>query len=113
MPNESILNIYTLRLKIAEESDKLSKDEIIDFKNCVKNIAKSNSENIGIISLNSEDSLYMVFYETNNRKKIIGIIKFIKNDSFKSIESQNDETKAKGYSVSSKKYSKGILIKEW
>ena len=113
MPIQHILNIYTLRLKIAEENDKLSKDEIIDFKNCVKKIAKSNSEYIGIINLISEDYLYMVFYEPNDRKKIVGIIKFTNNDSIKTIEMQNDETKEKGYSLSYKKYSTGKLIKEW
>lgn len=112
MPHNHILNIYTLRLKIAEENKHLSENEILDFKYSVNTMSKSNSVNIGILNLQTEHNLYMIFYEPKP-KIVIGIIKFTKTESLKNIEDYNDEIIRKGYSSSAQKYSKGKLIKEW
>jgi hypothetical protein len=112
MPYNHILDIYTLRLKIAEENKHLSENEILDFKYCVNNISKSNSENIGILNLRTEHNFFMIFYEPNP-KIIFGIIKFTETETLKNIEDYNDEIMQKGYSSSAQKYSKGKLIKEW
>ncbi|PXY41388.1 hypothetical protein DMB65_08280 [Flavobacterium cheongpyeongense] len=112
MPYEHVLDIYTIRLEIAEENKKLSENEILDSKSCVNNISKVKSENIGILNLATENNFYMLFYEPKENR-IIGIIKFLKTESLNDVENYNDETIQKGFSSKAQKYSKGKLIKEW
>ncbi len=112
MPYEHILDIYSIRLEIAEEQKKLSENEILDFKNCVESLSEINSEKIGILNIHTENNSYMVFYEPKERI-IIGIIKFEKTNSLKDSEKYNDEITQKGYSSKSQKISKDEIIKEW
>ena len=112
MPYQHLLDIYTIRLEMAEESKTLSENVLADFRNCVTNFKMFSADSIGIASLSTQNNSYMVFY-IPEENLIIGTIKFSENDSIIHVENYNSETIRAGYQTKAQKFSKRKLIHDW
>src|SRR4051794_17638818 len=61
MPNRQIASLYTLRLEIAKENNKLGDEALQDYEDAVANLNKSDSKDLALASLFSERDSYMIF----------------------------------------------------
>ena len=111
MPQDHIASLYKLRLKIAKDHGKFDDDYINDYEITVSNLQDSNSNELGITWLDTDDDVsYWIFYEPDHLN-ILGILKTKTASNEQSTERDNSNAINKVHSPGCQKYSKGELVK--
>ena len=113
MAQDHIASLYKLRLQIAKDRGKFDGDYINDYEITVSNLQDSQSKELGITWLDTDDNgSYLIFYEPE-QLKILGVLKAKKSSGEKTAEATDSDLINKGHSLGRQKYSKGELAKPW
>lgn len=112
MSRTQISSLYRLRLEIQKDHESAGNEFLNDYENAVVAMENSQSKEIGICSLITDQESYLVFSEPKEGK-IAGIIKTQYSGSIANCETEIDESIRRGYTSDAEKYTSGILVKKW
>jgi len=112
MPRTQMSSLYRLRLEIQKDNESAENEFLNDYENTVVAMENSESEEIGICSLITDQESYLVFSEPEEGK-IAGIIRTQYSGSIANCETDIDESIRRGYTSDAEKYTSGILVREW
>ncbi|MBL7757770.1 MAG: hypothetical protein JNL59_10255 [Chitinophagaceae bacterium] len=112
MPRTQMSSLYRLRLEIQKDHESAGNEFLNDYENTVVSMETSQSKEIGICSLITDQESYLVFSEPEEGK-IAGIIKTQYSGSIANCETDIDKSIRRGYTSDTEKYTSGILVREW
>jgi len=112
MPRDHIASLYSFRFNNAKDAGNLNEDYLMDYKNCVDELNKSESDFLGITSVYGDNISFLIFFEWDS-KTILGLLKSRNLSDIKSIEQNAADTKDRGFSSSAEKYSNGTFVRDW
>lgn len=112
MPRTQMSSLYRLRLEIQKDHESAGNEFLNDYENTVVAMETSQSKEIGICSLITDQESYLVFSEPEEGK-IAGIIKTQYSGSIANCETDIDKSIRRGYTSDAEKYTSGILVREW
>ncbi|WP_153796819.1 hypothetical protein [Foetidibacter luteolus] len=112
MPRDHIASLYSFRFNSAKDAGNLKEDYLLDFKNCVDELNKSESDLLGITSVYGDNISFLIFFEPDS-KTILGLLKSKSPSGIKSIEQNATDTINRGFSSNAEKYSKGAFVRDW